>query len=235
LARRTSAHRVPSQNPRIHRRAAGSSSPTRYPTQVHLTVSTVRFEHLGRRRHGVCSTFLADRLGGSGKSASAAVFVQRSAHFRLPSDPNTPMIMIGPGTGIAPFRAFLQERQQLGHTGSNWLFFGERNSATDFYYRDELDTMHADGLLSRLSLAFSRDQRHKVYVQDLMRQQAGELWAWLRDGAQLYVCGDASRMAKDVDAALRDIVAGRGHLDAEATDAYLTQLSAEKRYLRDIY
>jgi NADPH-dependent sulfite reductase flavoprotein alpha-component len=209
-----------------------SSSPKLTPREVHLTVSTVRFTHQGKARHGVCSRFLADHPVNR---ADIPVFVQPSPHFRPPADRDTPMIMIGPGTGVAPFRAFLQERQQLGHRGRNWLFFGERNSSTDFYYRDELETMHRDGLLTELSLAFSRDQRQKVYVQDLMRQHAAQLWSWLRDGARLYVCGDASRMAKDVDRALRDIARQRGHLDHDEADAYVARLISDKRYLRDVY
>jgi sulfite reductase alpha subunit-like flavoprotein len=169
------------------------------------------------------------------KRADIPVFVQPSPHFRPPADRDTPMIMIGPGTGVAPFRAFLQERQQLGHRGRNWLFFGERNSSTDFYYRDELETMHRDGVLTQLSLAFSRDQRQKVYVQDVMRQHAAQLWSWLQDGARLYICGDASRMAKDVDRALRDIARQRGHLDQDEADAYVARLVSDKRYLRDVY
>jgi NADPH-dependent sulfite reductase flavoprotein alpha-component len=208
-----------------------SSSPKLTPDEVHLTVSAVRYQHQGTPRYGVCSTFLADR----GHNRDIKVFVQRSAHFRPPADPATPMVMIGPGTGIAPFRAFLQERRQRGHTGSNWLFFGERNAATDFYYRDELLSMHDDGLLTRLDTAFSRDQRRKIYVQDLMREHAAELWRWLEDGAHLYVCGDAARMAKDVDLALRDVVRQRGHLDAEQADGYVKRLSVERRYVRDVY
>jgi NADPH-dependent sulfite reductase flavoprotein alpha-component len=208
-----------------------SSSPALTPDEVHLTVSTVRYEHAGTPRYGVCSTFLADR----GHGRDIEVFVQRSAHFRPPADPDTPMVMIGPGTGIAPFRAFLQERRQLGHTGRNWLFFGERNSATDFYYRDELTAMRDDGHLTRLDTAFSRDQRRKIYVQDLMREHAAELWRWLQDGAHLYVCGDATRMARDVDSALRDVVRQRGQLDAERAEAYVKQLSADRRYVRDVY
>ena len=199
--------------------------------EVHLTVSAVRYEHKGTPRHGVCSTFLADH----GEGANIPVFVQPNAHFRPPPDPDTPMIMIGPGTGIAPFRGFLQERRELGHTGRNWLFFGERNSGTDFLYRDELEGMQSDGLLTKLSLAFSRDQRQKVYVQDRMRECAVELWRWLEEGAHVYICGDASRMAKDVDTALRDVVRQRGHLDAERADEYVKRLVAEKRYVRDVY
>jgi sulfite reductase alpha subunit-like flavoprotein len=145
------------------------------------------------------------------------------------------MIMIGPGTGIAPFLGFLQERQARGAAGANWLFFGEQRRATDFYYADELAALHRDGLLTRLDLAFSRDQRTKVYVQDRMREHGAQLWNWLQDGAHFYVCGDASRMARDVDAALREIATAHGRLDAEAAQAFLKQLAAEKRYLRDVY
>ncbi|RZT83257.1 sulfite reductase (NADPH) alpha subunit [Pseudonocardia sediminis] len=208
-----------------------SSSPKVTPDEVHLTVSTVRYEHRGKARTGVCSTFLADR----GDDVDIPVFVQRSAHFRPPSGSSTPMIMIGPGTGIAPFRAFLQERRELGHTGANWLFFGERNAASDFYYREELEAMHGHGLLDRLDTAFSRDQRQKIYVQDLMRRHGHELWSWLQDGAHLYVCGDKDRMATDVDKALHDIARSRGNLDDDGARAYVKRLAADKRYLRDVY
>jgi len=160
------------------------------------------------------------------------VFVQRSPHFRPPADPSTPMIMIGPGTGVAPFVGFLRERAARGATGPNWLFFGEQRRETDFYYADELAALQTSGVLSRLDLAFSRDQRSKVYVQDRMREHGAQLWSWLQDGAHLYVCGDASRMARDVDQALRDIAATHGRVDP---DAYVKQLSAEKRYARDVY
>jgi sulfite reductase alpha subunit-like flavoprotein len=162
------------------------------------------------------------------------VFLQRSPNFRPPTVGDTPMIMIGPGTGVAPFRGFLQERRALGHTGRNWLFFGEQRSATDFLYRDELRTAHDEGLLTRLSLAFSRDQRQKVYVQDLMRSAGAELWRWLADGAHVYVCGDATRMAKDVHIALLDIARDHGRLGDGAED-WLSGLVASKRYLRDVY
>ena len=208
-----------------------SSSPKQHPGEVHLTVSVVRYAHRGRPRRGVCSTFLADAAPGD----SLRVFVQRSAHFRPPAQAATPMIMIGPGTGVAPFRAFLQERRQLGHAGRNWLFFGERNSATDFYYRDELEGMRDDGHLTRLSLAFSRDQAEKVYVQDRMRQHGAELWRWLQDGAHVYVCGDAQRMAKDVDDALCEIAAVHGGLEPDGGRAYVKDLATAKRYVRDVY
>lgn len=208
-----------------------SSSPKENPGEVHLTVSPVRYNFQGVPRRGVCSTYLADRS----PSDEIAVYVRTSKNFRVPSDPHTPMIMIGPGTGIAPFRGFLQERRALGHTAPNWLFFGEQHAATDFYYREEIEAMHADGLLTELDLAFSRDQHHKVYVQHLMRQRGARLWQWLQEGAQLYVCGNADPMAKDVDRALCEIVAEHGHLDADDAAAYVQSLSADKRYHRDVY
>ena len=208
-----------------------SSSPKECPGEVHLTVSPVRYNFQGVPRRGVCSTYLADRSPGD----RVAVYLQPSSNFRPPSESDTPMIMIGPGTGIAPFRGFLQERRALGHTGPNWLFFGEQHAATDFYYRDELEQMRADGFLTELDLAFSRDQQHKVYVQHLMRQRGAELWRWLQDGAQLYVCGTADPMAKDVDRALCEIAAEHGNLDSDAAKEYVRSLSADKRYHRDVY
>jgi len=208
-----------------------ASSPNAHRGEVHLTVSTVRYSNGRRWRKGVASTFLADRA----LDADVPVFVQRSPHFRPPRAADTPIVMIGPGTGIAPFRGFLHERRARGDTGRNWLFFGERHADTDFYYRDELDEMRASGLLTRLDLAFSRDQGDKVYVQDRMREHGAQLWAWLQDGAHLYVCGDASRMAKDVDAALRSIAAQHGAMNAEDADAYVSGLARERRYLRDVY
>ncbi|OJZ74494.1 reductase [Mycobacterium paraffinicum] len=208
-----------------------SSSPKECPQEVHLTVSPVRYNFQGVPRRGVCSTYLADRSPGD----RIAVYLQPSSNFRPPSDPDTPMIMIGPGTGIAPFRGFLQERRALGHTGPNWLFFGEQHAATDYYYRDEIEKMYADGLLTELDLAFSRDQRDKIYVQHLMRNRGAELWRWLQDGAQLYVCGTADPMAKDVDRALCELAAEHGSLDPDAAKEYVRSLSADKRYHRDVY
>ncbi|WP_339439105.1 bifunctional nitrate reductase/sulfite reductase flavoprotein subunit alpha [Pseudomonas sp. EA_15y_Pfl1_P104] len=204
-----------------------ASSAKAYPQEVHLTVAAVRY---GKRK-GVSSTFLADRAG----DAEVPLFVQPSKHFRTPSDGDVPMIMIGPGTGVAPFRAFLQERRALGHQGRNWLFFGEQHAASDFYYQDELQGMQRDGMLTHLSLAFSRDQAQKVYVQDRIREQGAELWRWLQDGAKLYICGDASHMAKDVDQALRQVAQTHGGLGVEAAVDYWRQLSEQKRYLRDVY
>jgi sulfite reductase (NADPH) flavoprotein alpha-component len=162
------------------------------------------------------------------------VFVTAS-HFGLPADDAADVIMVGPGTGLAPFRAFLQEREARGATGRNWLFFGEQRRASDFLYEDELAGMQARGFLHRLDTAFSRDQAHKVYVQDRMRDQAGELWSWLQRGAYFYVCGDAKRMARDVDQVLHEIVATHGGLDPVATTEYIKALKRDKRYQRDVY
>ncbi|MEU5039519.1 molybdopterin-dependent oxidoreductase [Streptomyces griseorubiginosus] len=209
-----------------------SSSPLTDPHLVSLTVSVVRYENLrGTPRQGVCSPFLADAAAGT----PVPVHVQRSPHFRPPADPATPMVMVGPGTGVAPFIGFLEQRRALGGRGPAWLFFGEQHRATDFYYEDELAAFLADGTLARLDTAFSRDQRAKVYVQDRMREHGPLLWSWLQDGAHFYVCGDASRMAKDVDRALRDIAALHGGLDEAGAAAYVKQLAADKRYVRDIY
>ncbi|MEU1970646.1 bifunctional nitrate reductase/sulfite reductase flavoprotein subunit alpha [Microbacterium sp. NPDC019599] len=209
-----------------------SSSPKTSPHEVQLTVSVVRFEtEAGLRRGGVCSTFLAD----SGDSIPAPVYLQKSSHFRPPASPDTPMIMVGPGTGIAPFRGFLHDRRADGHTGRNWLFFGEQHEATDFYYREELEAMREDGFLTRLDVAFSRDQRQKIYVQDRMLEHGVELWRWLQDGAHFYVCGDASRMAQDVDDTLTTIARRHGGLSEEAAVEFKKSLVAQKRYVRDVY
>ena len=208
-----------------------SSSPKSDPGTVELTVSVVRFQtESGRARGGVCSTFLAD-----GGGLTAPVYLQRSGSFRPPAQGDAPMIMIGPGTGVAPFRAFLHDRRADGHTGRNWLFFGDQHADTDFYYRDELVGMHEDGFLTRLDVAFSRDQRQKVYVQDRMVEHGARLWQWLQDGAHVYVCGDAMRMAKDVDAALVGIAQQHGALSEEAAGDYVRSLAAEGRYARDVY
>ena len=207
-----------------------SSSPLVSPHEVQLTVSVVRYRgHRGGQRGGVCSTFLADR------ASAAPVFLQRSPHFRPPKDAETPMIMVGPGTGIAPFRGFLQERRALGHTGRNWLFFGGQRRSENFYYRADLEDMVSDGLLNRLDLAFSRDQADRIYVQHKMLDYGADLWRWLEDGAHFYVCGDATRMAKDVDAALTSVIKTHGGMSEEAAHHYKRELVAEKRYVRDVY
>ncbi|KLI08695.1 molybdopterin oxidoreductase [Mycolicibacterium conceptionense] len=207
-----------------------SSSPLVSPHEVQTTVSVLRYRGPGGvHRGGVCSTFLADR------AAAAPVFLQRSPHFRPPEDADTPMIMIGPGTGIAPFRGFLQERRALGHRGRNWLFFGDQHRDENFYYRDEFEEMAADGFLSRLDLAFSRDQANRVYVQHKMIERGAEVWRWLDEGAHLYVCGDAARMAKDVDATLTTILRTHGGMSDDAARGYKRDLVAQKRYVRDVY
>ncbi|MEC5318815.1 sulfite reductase subunit alpha [Brenneria populi subsp. brevivirga] len=208
-----------------------SSSPKVSPHRVHLTVATVRYERDGRRRGGVCSTFLADRA----QSVPVPIFVHKAAHFRPPHDPEAPMIMVGAGTGIAPFRAFLQDRQAAGAQGKNWLVFGEQRAATDFYYREELEAMRRDGCLHRLDTAFSRDRAEKVYVQHRLLEQGAELWRWLQEGAHFYVCGDAGRMAKDVDAALRLVAQKHGAMTAEDAAAYVAKMAQDKRYARDVY
>jgi len=209
-----------------------SSSPLVHPDEIHLTVAVVRYDnHSGRARTGVCSAYLAD----AAPDTPVSVYVQPSAGFRPPDDPDTPMVMIGPGTGVAPFVGFLQDRQARGATGRAWLLFGEQHRATDFYYADELAAFRDAGVLTRLDTAFSRDQRTKIYVQDRMREHGAQLWAWLQDGAHVYVCGDATRMAADVDLALREIIASHGALGPDETADYVRQLKAERRYLRDVY
>ncbi|WP_433241790.1 molybdopterin-dependent oxidoreductase [Actinomadura nitritigenes] len=209
-----------------------SSSPLTQPDEISLTVSVVRYDNpRGRSRQGVCTGFLTDAAADT----PVPVFVQPSPHFRPPSDPAIPMVMIGPGTGVAPFIGFLDERRARGHHAPNWLFFGEQHRATDFYYQDELTALQQDGHLTRLDTAFSRDQRNRVYVQDRMREQGHRLWSWLQEGAHLYVCGDASRMAKDVDQALRDIATTHGGLVPDDAAIYLKQLANDKRYVRDVY
>lgn len=206
-----------------------SSSPKAHPDEVHLTVAKVQYEFDGRPRKGVCSTYLADRVNGDG---TVPVFLQTAKHFKLPTDLTLPVIMVGPGTGIAPFRAFLEEREATKAPGKNWLFFGNPHEATDWFYRDEFDRMSESGVLSKLSTAWSRDQETKIYVQDRIREAGAELWQWLNEGAHLYVCGDAKRMAKDVDAALHDVIQEHGKIDAAA---YVTGMKKDKRYQRDVY
>ncbi len=209
-----------------------ASSPKTSPGRVSLTVDAVRYEIGARVRHGVCSTFLGGRIEPGDKMK---VYVQRAQHFALPADPATPIIMIGPGTGVAPFRAFLHERQAIGAIGRNWLFFGHQRSRHDFFYEDELSAMHAAGFLTRLSLAWSRAGKEKVYVQHRMREAGRELWTWLEDGAHIYVCGDALRMAKDVEAALLDIVAEHGGRTPPEASQFLTELKTRDRYQTDVY
>lgn len=218
--------------PLQHRAYSISSSSKAHPDQVHLTVASVRYHSGGRNRGGVCSTYLAERVR---RGEKPAIFISPNKSFRVPANNSAPLIMLGPGTGIAPFRAFLQERQATGAQGKNWLFFGDQHQEHDFIYQDELLAWRDNGLLTRLDLAFSRDQEKKIYVQSRMLEQGAELYAWLQEGAYFYVCGDASRMAKDVDNALYEVVRQFGGLSTERAADYVDQLKKEKRYLRDVY
>jgi sulfite reductase (NADPH) flavoprotein alpha-component len=208
-----------------------ASSQKANATEVHLTVAAVRYETHGRKREGVCSTFLSDRAD----NASVPVFVHTAKHFRVPEDPSIHAIMVGPGTGIAPFMAFLQERKATSATGKNWLFFGDQKSSTDFLYREELEAWQQEGVLHKLSTAFSRDQAEKIYVQHRMLEEADELFAWLEQGGYFYICGDASRMAKDVDTALHQVVEKAGGKSPEEAAAYVEELKKSKRYRKDVY
>tara|TARA_Y100001934_G_C12264819_1_gene731866 strand:+ start:148 stop:1314 length:1167 start_codon:yes stop_codon:yes gene_type:complete len=209
-----------------------ASSPLAHPGEVHLTIAVLRYQSHGRDREGVCSTYAAERVG---VGETMPVFLHHDKHFKLPEDGNTPIIMVGPGTGIAPFRAFVEERAATGADGRSWLFFGDRNRETDFLYGEEFERYHADGKLTRIDLAFSRDQEEKVYVQHRMLENGAELYAWLNDGAMFYVCGDASRMAGDVHEALITIAEREGGQSREAAEAWLKQLQDDRRYLRDVY
>lgn len=220
---------LPKLTPRLY---SISSSPAAHAGEIHTTVAVVRYRSHNRERGGVCSTLFADRTP---TGQSLPIYIQPNKKFRLPKQSDAPIIMIGPGTGIAPFRSFLHERRALAATGRNWLFFGERSATTDFLYRDELESMVADQHLTRLDLAFSRDQEHKVYVQDKMLEKASHFWKWLQEGASIYVCGDAARMAKDVDATLHRIVEQQGHLDPAAASEYVNSLKEQHRYHRDVY
>lgn len=209
-----------------------SSAPSKFPDEIHLTVAVVRYETNGRKREGVCSTYLSERarLG----QADLPVFVAES-HFGLPEDDNVPVIMVGPGTGVAPFRSFVMDRATRGAKGRNWLFFGDQRKEHDFLYADEWAEYLQSGVLTRLDTAFSRDQATKVYVQDRMRENAAELWRWISEGAYFYVCGDAKRMAKDVDAALHALVAEHGKMTPEAAVDWVKQFKKDGRYQRDVY
>jgi sulfite reductase (NADPH) flavoprotein alpha-component len=209
-----------------------ASSQAETETEVHITVGVVRYEIDGRSRSGGASGFLADRLEEDGE---VKVFIEHNDNFRLPADPEKPVIMIGPGTGIAPFRAFIQQRDNDGATGKNWLFFGNPHFTDDFLYQVEWQRYVKDGLLTNISLAWSRDQAEKVYVQDKLREQGAEVWQWLQEGAHVYVCGDANRMAKDVEQALLEIIAQYGEMDLETADEYLSELRLDRRYQRDVY
>ena len=209
-----------------------ASSLRAYPDQVHFIVDVVRYESNGRIRKGVCSSFLAERAD----DVPVPVFPSVAKHFHLPDDPETPIIMIGPGTGVAPFRAYLQERKATGAKGKNWLFFGSQHERCDFAYGDEFEAYKKEGLLARLDCAWSRDQAQKIYVQHKMTENADEIWKWIdAEGAHFFVCGDARRMAKDVDATLRKIVQAQGGKNVEQANEYVEKLKNEKRYKRDVY
>ncbi|MFL6589071.1 MAG: sulfite reductase flavoprotein subunit alpha [Chthoniobacterales bacterium] len=209
-----------------------ASSLKRYQDQAHLLVTNVGFVSYGRAREGVCTSFLSGRIEDG---TSVPVFIHSAKHFRLPDNPDAPTIMIGVGTGLAPYRGYLQEREATGARGRNWLFFGEQRRAANFYHEEELASYVASGLLTRFDTAFSRDQTTKIYVQHRIREKGRDLWAWLNDGAYLYLCGDAERMAPDVDAAIRAVVQEHGGMSGEAAAEYVAKLRAEKRYRRDVY
>lgn len=207
-----------------------ASSLSAHAEEVHLTVAVVRYEGHERKRKGVCSSYLAERIG-----STIPCYLHPNKNFKLPDDPSTPIIMVGPGTGIAPFRAFIEERQATGATGKNWLFFGDRSQKTDYLYSDEWESYQKIGILHELDLAWSRDQAEKVYVQHKMLEKKAELWNWLQNGAVFYVCGDASRMAKDVDQALRTIAQEQGSMSEEEAGVWIKGLQKERRYLKDVY
>ncbi|WP_410505279.1 NADPH-dependent assimilatory sulfite reductase flavoprotein subunit [Klebsiella pneumoniae] len=209
-----------------------ASSQAEVESEVHVTVGVVRYEIEGRARAGGASSFLADRVEEDGE---VRVFIEHNDNFRLPANPETPVIMIGPGAGIAPFRAFMQQRAADGAQGKNWLFFGNPHFTEDFLYQVEWQSYVKEGLLTRIDLAWSRDQQQKIYVQDKLREQGAELWRWINDGAHIYVCGDANRMAKDVENTLLEVIAEYGAMDAEAADEFLSELRVERRYQRDVY
>ena len=226
---RTLVSILPPLAPRLY---SISSSPLAFPDEVHLTIATVRFEAEGRARGGIASTCFADLLD---TDDPAPVYVHRNTRFRLPEDPGTPIVMIGPGTGIAPFRAFLHHRRAQRLTTRSWLFFGDQHERCDYLYRDELEGFVAARELTRLDLAFSRDQDERIYVQKRMLEAGRELWSWIEDGATIYVCGDAERMAKDVDATLRTIIATHGRRSAAKAQLELREMAAAGRYVRDVY
>ena len=207
-----------------------ASSLSAHAEEVHLTVAVVRYEGNGRKRKGVCSSYLAERVGDT-----IPCYLHPNKNFKLPEDSSTPIIMVGPGTGIAPFRAFIEERQATGAKGKNWLFFGDRSQNTDYLYGNEWESYQKEGILNELDLAWSRDQQEKVYVQHKMLEKKAELWSWLQNGAVFYVCGDASRMAKDVDQALRTVAQDEGSMNKEESAAWIKGLQKERRYLKDVY
>jgi sulfite reductase (NADPH) flavoprotein alpha-component len=218
--------------PLQHRAYSISSSSKAHKNEVHLTVAALRWDHDNRSHKGVCSTFLADNVP---VGEQAGIFMSPNKSFRVPEDDTVPMIMVGPGTGVAPFRAFLEERRERSASGANWLFFGDQHRKCDFIYEDEISTFSETGLLTRLDLAFSRDQADKVYVQHRLIENGKDIYSQLENGGHFYVCGDATRMAKDVDKALHAIIKNHGKHDQDAAIEYVNRLKREKRYVRDVY
>ncbi len=218
--------------PLQHRAYSISSSSLRNPDQIHLTIASVRYNSHGRDHGGVCSTFLADLVK---EGDTSGIFLSPNKAFRVPEDNDVPMIMVGPGTGIAPFRAFLHERQERGAPGKNWLLFGDQHRSCDYIYEDEIEGMAKSGVLHKLDLAFSRDQAEKIYVQTRMKEQGADMYAWLEEGGYFYVCGDATRMAKDVDKALHEIIMEHGGKTETQSVEYVNSMKKDKRYLRDVY
>jgi len=209
-----------------------ASSLKAHPDEVHLTVAAVRYNLHGRARKGVCSTYFADLIE---RGDTSPIYFHANKNFRLPQSPDTPIIMVGPGTGIAPFRAFIEERVETGAKGKSWLFFGDQHFQTDFLYQLEWQDYLKQGDLTRMDVAFSRDTPHKIYVQHRMKERAKELYAWLEEGAHFYVCGDAARMAKDVATALQEIVCKEGNMSEDNAQDYIKKLKKSKRYLQDVY
>ena len=209
-----------------------SSSIKKHDGEVHLTIGSVRYKREDRQQNGVVSTFLADfaKVGDKVKC-----YFSPNKQFKIPENGDNPIIMVGPGTGIAPFRAFLEEREAEGAKGENWLLFGDRNKEHDFIYQEEIEAMQKSGLITKLDLAFSRDQDEKIYVQDKMRESGAEMFAWLERGGYFYICGDAYRMAKDVDLALHQLIEKHGDMSEEESVSYVNKLKKEKRYVRDVY
>lgn len=228
----TAAEFIALLKPLQHRAYSISSSGKMHPESIHLTVASVRYNSHNRDHKGVCSTYMADLVN---HKTDVKIFFSPNTNFRVPEDDTLPIIMVGPGTGIAPFRAFLQEREYRKALGKNWLLFGDRNKATDYIYQDEIEAMQKSGLLTRLDLAFSRDQEEKIYVQDKMLENGEEMFSWLEQGGSFYVCGDANYMAKDVDKALHRLIEKHGEQTQEQAVDYVNQMKKEKRYVRDVY
>lgn len=220
---------LPRLAPRLYSIA---SSQALYPKEVHLSIRVVKYESHGRDRFGVCSTYVGERTPPGGQ---LPIFIHSNQLFRLPSDPDVRVIMVGPGTGVAPFRAYLQHKEAGIGRWPMWLFFGDQRASQDFLYREELEHWEQNGVLQRLDTAFSRDQKEKIYVQNRMRENSAELWKWLDEGAYFYVCGDSKRMAPDVEAALLEAIAVHSGKGPEYANEFLAGMKKQKRYLRDVY